>query len=56
MEDQPKLFAFRLAAKERRDGQAKPEKWKARDGVALAGCTDPLNTGDFRERDGGMWC
>jgi hypothetical protein len=51
-----KTFAFKLASQKRVEG-----KWKARDGLAVAGCTDP--TGDFNYRystirsyDGGVYC
>ena len=57
MNNQKKIFAFKLAAKQ--DKAATP-KWKAREGVSLAGCTDPTGDGDFREfghvRDGGIFC
>jgi hypothetical protein len=58
-----KTFAFKLAAKNEKPGRA---KWAARDGVAIAGCSDPAHNGDYRDdydawgqyrgRDGGQWC
>lgn len=55
------LFAFKLAEKQAQ--QAKPAtEWKVRDGVAVAGCTDPTHTGDFRDTsrlnqaDKGIYC
>ncbi len=60
MEDQHKLFAFKLATKQQEPAkQQNPvgaKKWKAREGVAIAGCTDPLEVGDYREGDRGIWC
>ncbi|GJI95981.1 hypothetical protein RugamoR57_26990 [Duganella caerulea] len=43
-----KLFAFKLAAKQ----ENKPaEQWKVRDGVAVAGCTGPVDFDNYREYD-----
>jgi hypothetical protein len=61
MEDQHKLFAFKLATKQQEaDKLQQPpfraKKWKAREGVAIAGCTDPLEVGDYRYSDRGVWC
>lgn len=61
MEDQHKLFAFKLATKQQqpeklRQESAQGKKWKAREGVAIAGCTDPLEVGDYRYSDRGVWC
>ena len=42
MESKQKLFAFKLAAKQQKKDQANESKWKARDGVAIAGCTGSL--------------
>ena len=39
-------FAFKLA--ENKD-KAATKKWKARDGVSVAGCSDITGDGDFRE-------
>jgi hypothetical protein len=56
-----RTFAFQLASTQKTEQQ-----WKVRDGVAVAGCTDPTNQGDYREsvdyngwwrgRDKGYWC
>ncbi len=50
-----KTFAFKLSGERRSDG-----KWKAREGVALAGCTDPTGQGLHRYQtksgDNGAWC
>lgn len=62
MEKTQKTFAFRLAQQENaRKNVADEAKWQIRDGVAVAGCTDPTQQGDFRygtrwTRDGGVWC
>lgn len=55
------LFAFKLAEKEEKE--AKPANlWQVRDGVSVAGCTDPSG-GEFDVRystnsggDNGVWC
>lgn len=57
-----KTFAFQLASQQKTANT----QWQARDGVAVAGCTDPTREGDFREsidvwgnyrgRDKGYWC
>ncbi|HWT13325.1 MAG TPA: hypothetical protein VN231_11270 [Allosphingosinicella sp.] len=48
-----KVFAFKLADKNN-------GKWKAREGVSLAGCTDPTGQGLHRYMtrtgDNGVWC
>ena len=51
-----KLFAFKLV--EKKAEQTKSEvQWKARDGVATAGCTFPSERYGTRwSRDGGMYC
>lgn len=53
-----KTFAFKLS-----DSRSKQGKWKARDGVSVAGCTDPEGMGMYRYPDGytggnddGMYC
>ncbi len=56
MQNDKKIFAFKLASKPKPDS-----KWKTRDGLAVAGCTDPTGDGDYREsappgRDNGVWC
>lgn len=51
-----KLFAFQVAGKK---ASVKTEsKWKARDGVATAGCSGPDARGHHRwyGRDNGIWC
>jgi hypothetical protein len=57
-----KTFAFQLASQQKTDNK----QWQVRDGVAVAGCTDPTNQGlhresvdiwgTFRGRDKGYWC
>jgi hypothetical protein len=62
MDTSQKLFAFKLAAKEDRAAAVQPtqDKWQARDGVAIAGCTDPKANGVLREAfpwgDGRAYC
>ena len=50
-----RTFAFKLAEKRPSD-----PKWKARDGLAIAGCSDPTGMGDYRYKvttsDNGEWC
>ena len=56
-----KTFAFQLASQQKTDKQ-----WQVRDGVAVAGCTDPTDQGlhradidvwgNYRGRDKGYWC
>jgi hypothetical protein len=41
MNTEKKLFAFRLAEKQSASVDGNNGKWKARDGVAVAGCTFP---------------
>jgi hypothetical protein len=41
MNTQKKLFAFKLAEKQSRNIDQNDGKWKARDGVAIAGCCAP---------------
>jgi hypothetical protein len=43
MDTQKKLFAFKLAEQQAKDNEQKNEKWKARDGVAIAGCSYGAN-------------
>lgn len=54
MEDvmEKKTFAFKLAEKSPRD----TGKWKARDGVAVAGCTDFRFPNNLRYSDNGVYC
>ncbi|HEX9945967.1 MAG TPA: hypothetical protein VGA98_00345 [Allosphingosinicella sp.] len=51
-----KTFAFKLADKAANSGS----KWRTRDGVSLAGCTDVTGDGDLRYKlrlgDHGDWC
>jgi hypothetical protein len=50
---QPKLFAFKLA--EQRSKDAKPaQPWKVRDGVSVAGCTLLDEEGAPYRRTGGV--
>ncbi|MCC7247037.1 MAG: hypothetical protein IT473_00260 [Lysobacter sp.] len=61
-----KTFAFQLASTQKADTKTDQKTWQVRDGVALAGCTDPTNQGMYREsvdysgwwrgRDKGYWC
>lgn len=58
MNNNKKIFAFKLAEKKDR---AATTKWRAREGVALAGCTDVTGDGDFRDslprgHDNGVFC
>ncbi len=52
-----KSFAFKLAQKQAVAAKAAPQ-WKARDGVALAGCSGPDARGDRYPRgyDQGIYC
>ena len=64
MNNDKKVFAFKLAEKKK----ASTGKWKAREGVSLAGCTDSTGYGDYRDslnipfggdemgQDQGFWC
>ncbi|WP_256077437.1 hypothetical protein [Massilia sp. YIM B04103] len=46
MKTQTKVFAFKLAEKK---AQTKPQvQWKARDGVATAGCSFPVERASSR--------
>ncbi len=61
MDKTQKAFAFKLVAKESENKKEQDGKWTARDDVAVAGCTDPTHTGDYRYgtgfgRDNGVWC
>lgn len=56
-----KLFAFKLAEKQAPTNPV--AEWKVRDGVAVAGCTDPSHTSDWRDThpytnraDQGIYC
>ncbi|MBE3024800.1 hypothetical protein GQ37_005485 [Janthinobacterium sp. BJB1] len=61
-QNQPKLFAFKLAEKQVEKPAAPASAWKVRDGVAVAGCT-AVGTHDqyrdssrFQPNDGGQYC
>ncbi len=61
MNNDKKVFAFKLAEKKDNEKeQEKSAKWKAREGVSVAGCSDPRGLGDYRYRtttsDNGAWC
>lgn len=63
METKQKLFAFKLAAKEdaKKESATPDTPWKARDGVAVAGCTDYLFPDNLRYTgargaDNGAYC
>lgn len=65
MDKQQVLFAFRLAdatREARLDHRASDPKWKAQDGVAVAGCTDYRFPGNVRSysqifgNDRGLYC
>ena len=61
-----KTFAFQLASMQKVDAKTEENQWQVRDGVAVAGCTDPTGNGDyrastdiwgkFRGLDKGYWC
>lgn len=60
MNNDKKVFAFKLAEKKEKETE-KATKWKAREGVSVAGCTDPTGYGDYRTsrypgRDNDIWC
>jgi hypothetical protein len=64
MDTKPAIFAFKLAEQNETDPTA--TGWRARDGVSVAGCTDPSGLGLYRESvyyggwpappDEGYWC
>lgn len=61
MQTEKTVFAFKLATKQQALVAQRETKWQAREGVALAGCSDPVGFGDYREsngynRDGGVYC
>jgi hypothetical protein len=60
MENKSKLFAFKLAskndAKQNTQVEAKDGKWAARNGAAVAGCTDYRFVGNLRYSDNGVYC
>lgn len=52
-----KTFAFKLAQKNQVANKDKKTQWKAREGVAVAGCTTS-NSFPYEPRfsDNGIWC
>lgn len=62
MNNDKKVFAFKLAEKNEKKDKAAATKWKVREGVSLAGCTDPVGNGSYRMDDefwgfeAGYWC
>lgn len=55
-QNEAKLFAFKLAEKKVAAVKVAPQ-WKAREGVALAGCSGPDARGPRNNRaDTGIWC
>jgi hypothetical protein len=62
MNNEKKVFAFKLSEKNEKKEKAANARWKVRDGVSLAGCTDPIGNGSYREDDWfwgaeqGFWC
>ena len=61
MNDTKKVFAFKLVEKkEKAQEKTLNAKWTAREGIAVAGCTD-VGSGDYRWHqwggaDTGFWC
>ncbi|EKE87650.1 hypothetical protein [Idiomarina xiamenensis] len=56
MKQNKKLFAFKLAEKKQATQMKSQKQFKAREGVALAGCTDPSGNFNVRYDDNGMYC
>lgn len=63
MESQEKLFAFKIASKEKDvDSRQNDGKWAAREGVSVAGCTEYRFPGNLRYAhptygaDRGVYC
>ena len=61
MQNQTKLFAFKLAEKQAQKPAAAAIAWKVRDGVAVAGCTAVDSEEQYRysrigASDGGDFC
>lgn len=65
MQNQAKLFAFKLAEKQESPQAATPPQasvaWKVRDGVAVAGCSEVERfqyryTSTLNSRDTGQFC
>ncbi|MDO8033223.1 hypothetical protein O3297_07340 [Janthinobacterium sp. SUN128] len=62
MQNQTKLFAFKLAEKQVQKQEAPGTAWKVRDGVAVAGCTAVGTHDQYRDssrlkpNDSGQYC
>lgn len=61
MNNDKKVFAFKLAEKKDKKEKVESAKWQAREGVSLAGCTDPTADGNYRYStsrgvDNGVYC
>ncbi len=59
MKNNKKSFAFKVAEKVNVAEAQKKEQWKAREGVAVAGCTMgrfDLQWGSSRGQDNGLYC
>ena len=62
MQNQTKLFAFKLAEKQEQKQAAPATAWKVRDGVAVAGCTAVGTNDQYRDsshlkpNDSGQYC
>ncbi len=57
MNNEKKIFAFKLAEKKEQEKEkAETAKWKAREGVSLAGCTDRTGGWNVRYDDNGIYC
>jgi hypothetical protein len=62
MNHDKKVFAFKLADKKEQQDKTPRARWKAREGVSIAGCSDPAGNGNPREDDWfwgydqGYWC
>jgi hypothetical protein len=62
MQNQTKLFAFKLAEKQVQKQAAPATAWKVRDGVAVAGCTAVGTNDQYRDssrlkpNDSGQYC
>ena len=59
MKQDQKLFAFKLAEKKQQEASKKTQ-WKAREGQAIAGCSEYIFPGNYRynfpSNDGGAYC
>ncbi|MCM2564777.1 MULTISPECIES: hypothetical protein [Janthinobacterium] len=61
MQNQTKLFAFKLAEKQEQKPAVPATAWKVRDGVAVAGCTavqaeQYRDSSRFQPNDRGQYC